>query len=163
MLPAALALFFTTGFAALVYQVVWQRTLTIFSGADVHSATVVVAAFMAGLGCGSLVGGHLADRLSQNVIPRRRPDSGAGSRALPAGSDTRPPAAERGCADRPRIGGHTLRDGRPARSRAHYLDRNHRAAARDAQDARRPAAAAGTRAAPQRFPSEDEFSLAPGS
>ena len=54
MLTPALAIFFTSGFAALVYQVVWQRMLVLFSGADVHSATIVVAAFMAGLGCGSV-------------------------------------------------------------------------------------------------------------
>ena len=57
------ALFFLSGFAALLYQVIWQRLLVIFSGADVYSATIVVAAFMAGLGCGSLIGGILADRL----------------------------------------------------------------------------------------------------
>jgi spermidine synthase len=65
MLPAALVMFFLSGFAALLYQVTWQRLLTIFSGADVYSATMVIAAFMAGLGCGSLAGGHLADRLSR--------------------------------------------------------------------------------------------------
>jgi spermidine synthase len=50
--------------AALVYQMVWQRLLTFFSGADVYSVTLIVAVFMAGLGFGSLAGGHLADRLS---------------------------------------------------------------------------------------------------
>jgi spermidine synthase len=62
---AALAVFFVSGFAALLYQVVWQRLLVFFSGADVHSATVVVAAFMAGLGCGSFAGGHIADRVNR--------------------------------------------------------------------------------------------------
>jgi predicted membrane-bound spermidine synthase len=57
-------LFFTSGFAALLYQVIWQRVLALFSGADVYSVTIIVAAFMAGLGCGSLVGGHVADRVS---------------------------------------------------------------------------------------------------
>ena len=65
MFAAALLVFFVSGFAALVYQVIWQRLLTIFSGADVQSATLVVAAFMTGLGCGSLVGGHIADRVSR--------------------------------------------------------------------------------------------------
>lgn len=58
-----LPLFFASGFAALVYQMVWQRLLTFFSGADLYSVTLIVAAFMAGLGLGSLAGGHLADRL----------------------------------------------------------------------------------------------------
>jgi spermidine synthase len=65
MFAAALLVFFVSGFAALVYQVIWQRLLTIFSGADVQSATLVVAAFMTGLGCGSLIGGHIADRVSR--------------------------------------------------------------------------------------------------
>jgi predicted membrane-bound spermidine synthase len=65
MLAGALVVFFLSGVAALLYQVTWQRLLVIFSGADVYSATMVVAAFMAGLGCGSLAGGHLADRLSR--------------------------------------------------------------------------------------------------
>lgn len=61
--PGALAVFFLSGFAALLYQVIWQRLLVIFSGADVYSVTIIVAAFMTGLGLGSLVGGRLADRL----------------------------------------------------------------------------------------------------
>src|SRR4029079_5961775 len=67
ILVPALAVFFTSGAAALVYQVAWQRMLVIFSGADVHAATIVVAAFMAGLGCGSLGGGQLADRVSRHT------------------------------------------------------------------------------------------------
>jgi len=67
MLIPALAIFFASGVAALVYQVTWQRMLVIFSGTDVHSATIVVAAFMAGLGCGSLAGGQIADRLSRRA------------------------------------------------------------------------------------------------
>jgi hypothetical protein len=58
------AVFFTSGFAALLYQTTWQRLLTFFGGSDVFSVTLVVAAFMAGLGIGSLAGGRLADRLS---------------------------------------------------------------------------------------------------
>ena len=65
MLAIGALLFFVSGFAALQYQVVWQRLLGIFSGADIQSATIIVAAFMAGLGCGSLTGGYLSDRLSR--------------------------------------------------------------------------------------------------
>src|SRR5262245_23536969 len=60
-------LFFGSGFAALVYQVVWQRLLVIFSGSDIQSTTIIVAAFMAGLGCGSVGGGRIADRLSASA------------------------------------------------------------------------------------------------
>jgi spermidine synthase len=60
-------MFFASGFAALVYQVVWQRLLVIFSGSDIQSTTIIVAAFMAGLGCGSIAGGRIADRLSTSA------------------------------------------------------------------------------------------------
>ncbi len=63
-LPFVLLLFFLSGFAALLYQTIWQRLLGFFSGVDVYSVTIAVAAFMAGLGCGNLAGGYLADRLS---------------------------------------------------------------------------------------------------
>jgi spermidine synthase len=59
-----LAVYFLSGFAALLYQVVWQRILAIFSGADLFATTTVVASFMAGLGLGSIVAGAIADRVS---------------------------------------------------------------------------------------------------
>ena len=58
-----LAVFLASGFAALLYQIVWQRLLAFFAGSDLRSVTIVVSAYMAGLGLGSLAGGHLADRL----------------------------------------------------------------------------------------------------
>jgi spermidine synthase len=53
-------LFFISGFAALTYQVVWQRALFAFYGINAASVTVVVSAFMLGLGLGSLLGGYLS-------------------------------------------------------------------------------------------------------
>ena len=44
---------------------IWQRILGIFSGQHVYSITLIVTAFMAGLGFGSLVGGRLADRCTR--------------------------------------------------------------------------------------------------
>ena len=67
MRPAAYVVVLASGFSALIYQIVWQRLLVVFAGSDVHSATIIVAAFMAGLGCGSLAGGALADRLSRRA------------------------------------------------------------------------------------------------
>ncbi len=64
---AALAAFGVSGFAALLYQVVWQRILVFFSGADVYASTIIVAAFMAGLGIGNLAGGIVADRVSRRT------------------------------------------------------------------------------------------------
>ncbi len=55
--------FTLSGFAALVYQVVWQRALFSIYGIDSASVTVVVTAFMVGLGVGSLLGGELSKKL----------------------------------------------------------------------------------------------------
>ncbi len=57
------AVFAVTGFSALTLQVVWQRVISLHAGVDLFSFTTVVAAFLAGLGLGSLLGGVLADRL----------------------------------------------------------------------------------------------------
>lgn len=63
--PALLLIvtYFLSGFAALLYQVVWQRLLGLFSGSDVRSVTIVTGAFLGGLGVGSLVGAIVADRM----------------------------------------------------------------------------------------------------
>jgi len=52
--------FATSGFAALLYQVVWQRSLYAIYGINIESVTVVVTAFMLGLGLGSLAGGAVS-------------------------------------------------------------------------------------------------------
>lgn len=62
-----LFLFFLSGFAALLYQVAWQRMLVFYTSSDTVSISLIVTAFMSGLGLGYLYGGHLADRQS----PRR--------------------------------------------------------------------------------------------
>lgn len=66
----ALAAFALSGFSALVYQVVWQRVLGLFSGVHNWSITVIVTAYMLGLGFGSLAGGRVADRLSRRAAIR---------------------------------------------------------------------------------------------
>lgn len=59
--------FAVTGFSALTLQVVWQRVISLHAGVDLFSFTTVIAAFLTGLGLGSLLGGVVADRLG----PRR--------------------------------------------------------------------------------------------
>lgn len=56
--------FLLSGAAALVYQVVWQRILTLHTGIGVVSVALIVAAFMAGLGLGSHIGGVLSVRVT---------------------------------------------------------------------------------------------------
>lgn len=65
MRPAATlaSVFFCSGFAGLVYQVAWQRMLTLNYGVGAVSITLIVSAFMLGLGLGSLTGGRLAGRV----------------------------------------------------------------------------------------------------
>lgn len=65
-----LAIYFLSGFCALLYQTAWQRLLGLFTGADVRSVTIIVAAYLAGLGAGSLIGGGIADRLSSRAAVR---------------------------------------------------------------------------------------------
>jgi predicted membrane-bound spermidine synthase len=56
--------YFISGFTALLYQVVWQRMLGLFSGSGVRSVTIVTGAYLGGLGVGSLIGSVVADRLN---------------------------------------------------------------------------------------------------
>ncbi len=59
-------LFFFSGFPALIYQLTWQRALFLIFGVNIESVTIVVTAFMLGLGVGSLVGGWLS---KQRAVP----------------------------------------------------------------------------------------------
>ncbi|MFZ0294939.1 MAG: fused MFS/spermidine synthase [Candidatus Sulfotelmatobacter sp.] len=52
--------FFVSGFPALLYQIVWQRALFTLYGVNIESVTMVVTAFMLGLGLGSLLGGMIS-------------------------------------------------------------------------------------------------------
>jgi len=54
--------FFASGFSALAYQLVWQRVLFTIYGIDIQSVTIIVTAFMLGLGLGSLAGGYASKR-----------------------------------------------------------------------------------------------------
>jgi spermidine synthase len=58
--PWMYLLFFCSGFPALIYQIVWQRALFSVYGVNIESVTIVVSAFMFGLGVGSLIGGALS-------------------------------------------------------------------------------------------------------
>jgi spermidine synthase len=70
VIAALVVIFFISGFNALLYQVVWQRLLGLFSGSDVRSVTIVVSAFLAGLGVGSLIGAMIADGMSSGRAVR---------------------------------------------------------------------------------------------
>jgi spermidine synthase len=55
-------LFFASGLSGLIYQVVWVRMFGNVFGNTIHSASLVVAIFMLGLGSGSYLVGAWADR-----------------------------------------------------------------------------------------------------
>ena len=60
-------LFLISGFAALIYQVAWQRTLFATFGINMESVAMVVSVFMFGLGIGSLIGGALCTRFPNRL------------------------------------------------------------------------------------------------
>jgi len=62
-------LFFLSGFPALIYQLTWQRSLFLVFGVNIESVTIVVTAFMLGLGLGSLAGGWLSKRPNVPPLP----------------------------------------------------------------------------------------------
>src|SRR3954453_20114753 len=62
-------LFFCSGFPALIYQLAWQRALFRIFGVNIESVTIVVTAFMLGLGLGSLAGGLISKRRAIPLLP----------------------------------------------------------------------------------------------
>src|SRR6185312_4459750 len=62
-------LFFFSGAPALIYQLTWQRALFLIFGVNIESVTIVVTAFMLGLGLGSLAGGWLSKRRDIALLP----------------------------------------------------------------------------------------------
>lgn len=55
-------LLFLSGVAALIYQILWTRQLTLIVGVEVYSITIAVSAFFAGLASGSAIFGRWSDR-----------------------------------------------------------------------------------------------------
>jgi predicted membrane-bound spermidine synthase len=64
VVASACLLFVLSGAAGLIYQVAWQRILALTTGVTVHSVAIITAAFLAGLGAGSHIGGRLSERLA---------------------------------------------------------------------------------------------------
>lgn len=60
--------FILSGISALIYQLVWQRALLTIYGSNVESVAMVVAAFLAGLGIGSLVGGWVSQSVRAPLV-----------------------------------------------------------------------------------------------
>ncbi|MEM3000954.1 MAG: fused MFS/spermidine synthase [Candidatus Nitrosocaldus sp.] len=61
-------IFFLSGASALIYQVAWQRLLTLYYGVGSISITLIVSVYMFGLGFGALLGGYLAEKVKKKVF-----------------------------------------------------------------------------------------------
>ena len=61
-------IFFFSGFASLIYQVVWQRILTLHYGMASISITIIVTVYMLGLGIGALFGGLIVERNKNRIL-----------------------------------------------------------------------------------------------
>jgi len=61
-------LFLLSGAAGLIYEIVWERLLEIYFGVTMTAITLIVAAYMGGLGLGSLLGGRIAHRIKRVVL-----------------------------------------------------------------------------------------------
>ncbi len=57
--------FFVSGVSALIYEIVWQRMLTLVFGVSTWSIAAVLTAYMAGLALGAWAFGRIADRMSR--------------------------------------------------------------------------------------------------
>jgi spermidine synthase len=65
---SVLILFFCSGAAALIYEIVWSKYLSLLLGSTVQAQTVVLAAFMGGLALGNRIFGNRADRCQQPLV-----------------------------------------------------------------------------------------------
>ena len=60
--------FIVSGMAALLYQMIWQRSLLVLYGSNTESVAMIVAAFLVGLGIGGLAGGVISQRKGVHLV-----------------------------------------------------------------------------------------------
>lgn len=65
--PSLALVFLLSGASGLIYQVAWVRQLSLTFGVTIYAVSTVVAAFMAGLALGSMIGGRRADRVRRPI------------------------------------------------------------------------------------------------
>lgn len=66
--PFLLAVFGVSGAAALSYEVVWTRALSVVLGSTTYALATMLSTFMLGLAIGGILGGRLADRRSRPLV-----------------------------------------------------------------------------------------------
>ena len=62
------ACFFLSGATSLVFEVLWSREFVTVFGNSSYAISIVLCAYMAGLGLGGLAGGRLADRMKRRTM-----------------------------------------------------------------------------------------------
>ncbi len=75
-------MFFLSGVAALIYQIVWAKELALVFGVTLYATSAVVTTFMAGLALGSLYFGRLVDRWERPLVLFALLEAGIGAFAL---------------------------------------------------------------------------------
>jgi spermidine synthase len=62
------ACFFLSGATSLVFEVLWSREFVTVFGNSSYAISIVLCAYMAGLGLGGLAGGRFADRMKRRTM-----------------------------------------------------------------------------------------------
>ena len=62
------ACFFLSGATSLLFEVLWSRQFVTVFGNSSYAISIVLCAYMAGIGLGGLLGGRLADRIKQRTL-----------------------------------------------------------------------------------------------
>ena len=91
-----LLLFALSGAAALVYEVVWTRLLTLQIGHGLAAASTVLAAFMGGLAIGAAAGGRIGQRMDPPAGSTRLRRTRSRNRGHRARSAVAPPRSAAG-------------------------------------------------------------------
>ncbi len=61
------ACFFLSGATAIIFEVLWSRQFVTVFGNSAYAISIVLCAYMTGIGLGGLVGGRFADRITQRA------------------------------------------------------------------------------------------------
>jgi spermidine synthase len=75
-------LVFLSGFAGLVYEVLWLKELGLLFGNTAHAAAATLAVFFSGLGLGSYLGGRYSGRFATPIRSYAVLEAGVGATAL---------------------------------------------------------------------------------
>jgi len=81
-LPALLLLFFLSGAAGLIYEVLWTRQLSLIFGVTTYAVSAVLATFLGGLALGSWLLGRRVDRVHNPLLVYALLELGIGLYAL---------------------------------------------------------------------------------